>query len=461
MNRRHQLYQRIGGLLLGLLALLLSALPGWTAEDATNATTFDNAPSTSVTYTGSWTHSSGWSKAYGGTVSYSNQVGAKVKLTFSGRYITRVYSMTFNRGAVKVYIDGALKSAMRDYTSSTRWQVAKTWDAGWSGQHTIEVVNDGGGYIDADAFIVDMGTVGNGVYDNTHSQLKYIGAWDNPSPGWSAAYGNTLRWTNGTENAVSFTFMGDSVTYLYTKSTNRGKASVTIDGVDKGLLDLYASSPQFQQGTLYSGLGSGVHTIHVAATGQKNGSSNGYYIDVDTFKVGSVYNRTVAVNYADTWAHGRNPGFPNYGTYDGCLDCTNYVSQVLLAGGIPEIENQSFNDKYFWYSDYSWASNTWAATDWFKQHLDGNTSRYQFAGQTGADIETLGMGDFFIMDAASIPIIGPDHASVIVGWGTVEEGTDKGQRRQLRNAHCNDRRRVKWDYGISSNDQLWAYRVKY
>ena len=169
MNIGHRRYKAWSVLALVIVALLLRVNPGWTAEDATNATTFDNSPGAGVTYTGSWTHSSGWNKAYFGTVSYSNQSGAKVKLTFTGRYITRVYSMTYNRGSVKVYIDGALKSAMSDYASSTRWQVAKTWDTGWSGQHTIEVVNDGGGYIDADAFVVDIGTVGDGVYDNTHS----------------------------------------------------------------------------------------------------------------------------------------------------------------------------------------------------------------------------------------------------------------------------------------------------
>jgi hypothetical protein len=382
-----------------------------------------------------------------------------VKLTFSGRYITRVYSMTFNRGAVKVYIDGALKSAMSDYTSSTRWQVAKTWDAGWSGQHTIEVVNDGGGYIDADAFIIDVGAVGNGVYDNTHSQLKYVGAWDNPSSGWSAAYATTLRWTNIADNAVSFTFTGDSVTYMYTKSWNRAYATVIIDGVDYGYIDLYADSPQFQQGTTYY-LSTG--------SANRNVKSTGNYIDVDAFKVGSnYYNRTAAINYADAWVSNtkikRNiSAYPNYGATPGpnCNDCTNYLSQVLEAGGISQIKSTSQDDEGVWYTYLSsgnwYGSRSWAATDWFKKHADAYKLRFQYS-YSGPS--TLNPGDFFLMDLQEQDNL-PDHARVIIGTGIVEAGDGAGTQTLLASQHCTDRKRVKWDYLIQ-NVTTYPFRVVY
>ncbi|PIO47003.1 MAG: hypothetical protein CMR00_12740, partial [[Chlorobium] sp. 445] len=47
------------------------------------------------------------------------------------------------------------------------------------------------------------------------------------------------------------------------------------------------------------------------------------------------YNRTAAVSYADSWAHGRNGSYPNYGSGCGCNDCTNYISQVLHNRGYP------------------------------------------------------------------------------------------------------------------------------
>ncbi len=470
MNHGVRRRKGLSVLVLGLLGVLLTVVPGWTAEDAIDAITFDSAPSSGITYTGSWTHGTGWSKAYAGTVSYSNQTGAKATLVFTGRYITRVYTMTTNRGNAKIYIDGVLRNTMSDYATSTRWQVAKTWDTGLYGQHTIEIVNDGGGYIDSDAFIVDIVAGGNSLYDNTHWQLGYIGTWDSPSSGWSAAYDNTLRWTNGSENAVSFTFSGDSVTYLYTKTTNRGKASVTIDGIDKGLLDLYASSPQFQQGTVYNNLGGGTHTIHVAATGQKNGSSGGYYIDVDAFKVGAVYNRTAAVNYADTWAHARNGNYPNYGNPNDnpCNDCTNFVSQVLQAGGIPQIANPSYDNEYYWYtyyiigwnSSYTWRITTASNLPSLKTHADVFPARYQLTGSSKSHVDSLSAGDFILMDLDT-NVFSFDHASVIMGKGYPEEGDRQGEILTLRNAHCSDRKRVRWDYNVPANTQLQAYHVVY
>ena len=456
MKRRHRLYHRIGVLLLGLLTLLLSALPGWTAEEATNATTFDNTPSASVTYTGSWTHSSGWSKAYASTVSYSNQVGAKVKLTFSGRYITRVYSMTFNRGSVKVYIDGAQKSAMSDYTSSTRWQVAKTWDAGWSGQHTIEVVNDGGGYIDADAFIVDISFATNGHFDDNHNQFNYIGSWTS-SCCWPYAYSSTLHWTNNQESALTFTFTGDSVTVFYTISSNRGTATVTIDGVDRGGINMFGGVTQFKRNTTYNGLGQGIHTIHIA-----NNSGGGFYIDTDILKPGTAYNRAAAINYADAWVSNttakRNiQNYPNYGIGEGCNDCTNYLSQVLEAGGIQRIVSLNDDEKtWYVYDDHSGASRSWAATDWFRSHANFYSSRYQ-SEPSGPSV--LNGGDFFLMDLRYQDNI-PDHARVVLGIGEVQFGDGKGTQALLASQHCNDRWRVKWDYLIGGIT-TYSFRVIY
>ena len=468
MNMGHQWYKRLSVLLVGvLLTLALCVNPGWGAEEALNATTYDTAPGGSVTYNGSWTHASNWPRAYSGTVSYVNQYNAKVALTFNGRYITRVYTTASNRGNSRVYIDGAQKTnAATDNTSNSRWQVARTWDTGSSGQHTIEVYNNGG-YIDADAFIVDIPTVTNGNFDNTHSQFKYIGNWTHGS-GWSTAYNGTLSWSKNTEDAVTFTFTGDNISYFFTKTWNRGKVAVTIDGVDKGLIDLYSFSSAWKQVVTWSGLGSGVHTIHLAVSGQKHPDSTDYYIDVDMLKAGTAYNRTSAVNYADFWAHSRNDAnYPNYGNPNDnpCNDCTNFIAQVLEAGGVPQIVDIQRDDVNVWYAyptGGSWYDSlTWTATPEFKQHADAFSSRFQFKGTSSSAVEGLGGGDFFLMDDDVNPIQGPDHASIIVGWGYPQEGNQTDQWRLLRNAHCTDRKRVRWNYGLTPGDLLWAYKVIY
>ncbi len=42
----------------------------------------------------------------------------------------------------------------------------------------------------------------------------------------------------------------------------------------------------------------------------------------------AVYNRSAAVAYAHTWWNRANPAFPHFP-----VDCTNFISQCLLAGG--------------------------------------------------------------------------------------------------------------------------------
>jgi len=56
-----------------------------------------------------------------------------------------------------------------------------------------------------------------------------------------------------------------------------------------------------------------------------------------------TYNRQAAVEYAKKWAFLRNPAFFNFETLGG--DCTNFISQCLLAGDMP----MNFTPIYGWY----------------------------------------------------------------------------------------------------------------
>jgi len=153
---------------------------------------YDDA-SPSVSYTGSWTHSSLWDKTYANTVSWSNAVGSRALLNFSGSRITRLYTMASNRGSETIRIDGASRGTTSSYAWETRWQAAKTWSLS-PGSHTIqvEVAGGGGGYSDLDAFVVDLPAARSGTsYDDPHYQLNSIGGWTHGT-GWSSAYGGTV-----------------------------------------------------------------------------------------------------------------------------------------------------------------------------------------------------------------------------------------------------------------------------
>jgi len=177
-----------------------------------------------------------------------------------------------------------LRYTINDYAPTTRWQVAKTWSVS-PGSHVWELrLNGSGSYLDSDAITINTSYLGSGSYDDSDiTPSSYVGSWTHYSG--TGPYNNGVYFTKTTENAVKFTFSGSSITYVFTKATNRGKAAVTIDGIDKGVLDLYFGSTQWQQSKTYDNLGSGIHTIHIAVSGDKNINSTDYYIDLDRFIV--------------------------------------------------------------------------------------------------------------------------------------------------------------------------------
>jgi hypothetical protein len=249
----------------------------------------DNENSGQVVFSrrGTWTHA-GFPNSYNGTVSFTNVVGSRTSMAFNGTTITRIYNNAFNRGSEEILIDNVSQGTYSSYNSNSHWQVAKTWHVP-AGKHTIEVRAAGGGYgySDIDLFRVNIQRASSGAYEDTSSSfLRKIGS------GWSQTYdfpsasGGNLSFSGTTEDAVSFTFIGSSIVYVFTKSFNRGYASVVIDGVDYGYVDLYSPNIQYQSSIAYGGLAAGkVHTIHISVSGIKNPSSGGTYIDVDRFSV--------------------------------------------------------------------------------------------------------------------------------------------------------------------------------
>lgn len=431
------------------------------AETAASIT-YDDSATPPLVFTGNWTYSNNSPNAMMSTLHWSNVAGNSVVLNFSGSTITRFYSMANNRGSETVFIDGVLKGVYSSYAPETRRQIGRTWSGLSTGSHTIEVrVNSGGYYSDIDAFAVDIAAVGEGVYDNSHTHVRYFGSWSDSSY-TVGTYDNSLKISNSPQSGFRFAFTGDAITYIYSTSANRGRAAITIDGNNYGYIDQYSPDLRRQISKRFSGLGSGIHVINVVATGEKNPSSTDYYVDLDALIVGNVYNSGAAVAYADTWAHGRNNNYPDYGTGDNCNDCTNFVSQVLESGGMPRIEHTNIDNQYYWYVKTVWwqlaGSRSWAATDWFKLHADSFSTRYQYAS-SGPSV--LQGGDFFLMDLRS-EISGPDHARVVVGWGYPQEGDQTTQYALLASQHCTDRKRVRWNYLIDDPSVTkWAYRVIY
>jgi hypothetical protein len=252
------------------------------APTPVGAGTYDDR-NAAIRYSGTWSPVNNVTNANAATLTRSNTIRSVARLTFTGSRITRIYSMEPSNSGETVYIDGQLQTSPSSAAAETRRAVARTWDVSY-GTHTIEVWANGAGYSDIDAFVVDIATVGAGIYDDTHSQIKFIGSWEGLA-GIIGTWNTTMRRSNVVGSVVRFTFVGDNVTWYFSKDPTRGRAVVTIDGGTKGYYDLYAPTTQRQQSIVFDNLSAGTHIIHITVTNEKNPAATNYYLDVDHLDV--------------------------------------------------------------------------------------------------------------------------------------------------------------------------------
>lgn len=90
-----------------------------------------------------------------------------------------------------------------------------------------------------------------------------------------------------------------------------------------------------------------------------------------------TYNRAAAKAYIDRWWSSRNSVWGNFDNFGG--DCTNWISQIINAGGVPEDKAGS----YQWYWDNMNAPRTsppytrsasWTGVDELWSYIQGNTA---------------------------------------------------------------------------------------
>ena len=112
--------------------------------------------------------------------------------------------------------------------------------------------------------------------------------------GWSgeanaAASGGTYHESSTPNDKVTFKFplAGTGVTWLARKGPDMGIARVSIDDVDKGTVDLYRATTQWQFAKTFKNLKNIKHKIVITVTGTKNSNASGKTVGVDGFRVGS------------------------------------------------------------------------------------------------------------------------------------------------------------------------------
>lgn len=126
--------------------------------------------------------------------------------------------------------------------------------------------------------------VRRGFYDDFDPALVYRGDWNNDR-NFAEPDQHTISFTDLPGAEVEIAFEGKALTYVYTKAANRGIASVTVDGVDQGAVDLYSAETQWQSRTRFCCFAAGRHVAVIRATGKADPQSKGKFIDLDSFIV--------------------------------------------------------------------------------------------------------------------------------------------------------------------------------
>ena len=222
--------------------------------------------------------------ANGGAYRKSSVKGDKATwtspITTSLTWVTRTGP---DQGNARVTIDGASKGTVDLYSASAQ-PLSKVFSGLVSKVHTV-VINVLGTKNAASTGVgvaVDAFVSGATTDQESSTNIQY--------DGWSAtvdakASGGSYRSASVSTATAKLTFTGTSVDWITTMGTGCGEASVTIDGVSKGTVDLYGATKKWQVPFTYGGLSPGSHTIVIQVLGQKNASSTGNKVVVDGFRV--------------------------------------------------------------------------------------------------------------------------------------------------------------------------------
>jgi hypothetical protein len=160
---------------------------------------------------------------------------------------------------------------------------------------------------------------------------------------------------------------------------------------------------------------------------------------------GLPYRREAAVAYAERWWNEPNQAYENFE-----VNCTNYVSQCVYAGGAP-MNYTGRRSSGWWYKGYAnkeeqW-SFSWAVAGALQRHL-GDPRAYGLRAQTVSEPQQLKLGDVICYDWDGNGRVG--HSTIVTAF------TPDGM--PLVNANTVSSRHRYWDY---KDSYAWTDNTRY
>lgn len=163
------------------------------------------------------------------------------------------------------------------------------------------------------------------------------------------------------------------------------------------------------------------------------------------WKTGGRYNREQARQYAERYWNSYNPQFLHFD-----VDCSNYVSQCILAGGLP-MQDTGRRETGWWYRGRNGTQELWSYS-WAVAHaLQTYLGSSKTAGLRATAVDSpkqLDVGDVISYSWDGSGRYG--HSTIVTGFDP--DGMP------LVNAHTVNSRHRYWDY---SDSYAWTERTKY
>jgi len=158
------------------------------------------------------------------------------------------------------------------------------------------------------------------------------------------------------------------------------------------------------------------------------------------------FNRVRAREYALDWCQKRNPAFPDYSSSNGGGgDCTNFVSQVMLAGGWT-VSWGSLLSPTSWWSGNKKSTYSWSVAQTFRIYL-GMSKRAALC-----EASDLAWGDILFVVPRSLGSNKAAHAMVVTRVGRRSHPWDD----VYLCGHSNDRRDMPLkNVGSPENLEFW------
>lgn len=171
-----------------------------------------------------------------------------------------------------------------------------------------------------------------------------------------------------------------------------------------------------------------LNNIFIEETTDKKDQKN------STITRASTYNTTNATSYALKYALTPNPDYYDFSDIANGGDCTNFISQCLLAGGISKHTGTAYSDTCWYYNSSSDRSSSWTGAKQFRTYIFGSTSRINATNSSWSDVT---FGDIIQLYNTSPD---PYHSLIITGIVSGIQGPNRSDL--LVCAHTANRRHV-------------------